>query len=248
MADVPKRLAGPVLLTNSTATLYTVPGSTTTIIRNIHIANTSGSAATVKLSIGADAAGTRLLGDLSIPANGTYDWSGFAVMEATELLKGHSGTTNVLTITVSGVETATLTADGAWTDYTPSLTAVTTNPTLGSSTIAGRYKAIGTNTYAVSIELAITTGGAWNAGSGEWKFSLPSGLTSNATIPNLGACHVYDSGTARFSGTAFIATGATVIWPIVVADSTGDRVLKHNNPVTWATGDRVNLQVVVEVA
>jgi hypothetical protein len=103
MTDAAARIVGPMLLTNSTVTLYTVPAATQAIVRSIHIANTSGTAATVKLSIGADAAGTRLLGDFSIPANGTYDWSGFIPLNATELLKGHSGTTNVLSITVSAV-------------------------------------------------------------------------------------------------------------------------------------------------
>ena len=103
MTDTASRIIGPMLLTNSSATLYTVPGGTTAIVRLIHIANTSGSAATVKLSIGADAAGTRFLGDLSIAANGTYDWSGFLPVEAAELIKGHSGTNNVLNITVAAV-------------------------------------------------------------------------------------------------------------------------------------------------
>lgn len=103
MTDTAVRPVGPILLTNSTVTLYTVPTASTLIIRSIHIANTSGTAATAKLSIGADAAGTRWLGDYSVPANGTYDWSGFLTLIAAETLRGQSGTTNVLTITVSGV-------------------------------------------------------------------------------------------------------------------------------------------------
>lgn len=102
--DAFKRLVGPMLLTNAEQTLYTVPGATQAIIRSIHIANTSGGAATVKLSIGADAAGTRLLGDVSIAANVVYDWNGLLVMEAAETLRGQAGTTNVLAITVSGIE------------------------------------------------------------------------------------------------------------------------------------------------
>lgn len=103
MTDTASRIIGPMLLTNSSATLYTVPAATTAILRLIHIANTSGTAATVKLSIGTDAAGTRILGDYSVPANGTYDWSGFLPVVAGEVIKGHSGTNNVLNITAAGV-------------------------------------------------------------------------------------------------------------------------------------------------
>jgi hypothetical protein len=104
MTDTAKRLAGPESIGNSEETLYTVPAATTAILRNIHIANTTSSAATIKLSIGADAAGTRILSDLSVPANGTYDWSGFLVLAATETLRATGGTNNALTLTASGVE------------------------------------------------------------------------------------------------------------------------------------------------
>lgn len=137
---------------------------------------------------------------------------------------------------------------GAWTDYTPTLTAVTTNPTLGSSTLTGRYKQLDSKTYIVAVELGVVTGGAWNAGSGEWKFSLPAGLTAGSGENMVGSCYVLDSGTARFAGVALVVQGTTVIHPSIIADSAGDRTLKHNNPVTWATGDTVNIQVLVEVA
>lgn len=103
MTDTAARIIGPILLTNSTVTLYTVPAATQAIVRSIHIANTSGTAATATLSIGADAAGTRLLGAFSVPANGTYDWSGFLPVAAAETIRGQSGTTNVLTIVVSAI-------------------------------------------------------------------------------------------------------------------------------------------------
>lgn len=137
---------------------------------------------------------------------------------------------------------------GAWTSYTPTLTAVTTNPTLGSSTVSGRYKLLDANTGIVVVKMVVTTGGAWNAGNGEWKFSLPSGWTASANLENVGSVHILDSGTARFSGVCMVQPGATVIYPIPIGDSTGDRTLKHNNPVTWATNDQIDLQITVELA
>jgi hypothetical protein len=104
MTDTAKRAAGPLLLTNAEQTLYTVPAAATFIVRHIRIANTSGTAATATLSIGADAAGTRLLSAKSIPANDVYDWTGFLVLAAGETLRGQAGTTNVLAVTVSGIE------------------------------------------------------------------------------------------------------------------------------------------------
>ncbi len=102
MADTAKRLAGPVAGTGSAATLYTVPASTTSILRNLHVANTSTTRQTFRMSIGADAAGTRLYSDTPVEAGSVIDWSGFQVLTAGETLKWSAPSS--LTITVSGVE------------------------------------------------------------------------------------------------------------------------------------------------
>ena len=106
MARTPKRLVGPVALT--VATLYTVPASTKTIIRHIHLQNPSGGALTVTLSIGADAAGTRLLAAYSIPAaaagvtGNVIDYFCYYVMDAAETLV--SSVSSAIVCTISGDE------------------------------------------------------------------------------------------------------------------------------------------------
>lgn len=104
MPDTLKRLYGPALLTNAAATKYTAPAATKAVLRTIHVANTSASPATLFLSIGADAAGTRLFSGQSIPANGSLDWSGNVTLEAAEIVQAYSGTTNVLSLVISGLE------------------------------------------------------------------------------------------------------------------------------------------------
>jgi len=104
MADTAKRLSGPTLLTAAAVTQYTVPASTTAILRDIHVANETGTAATFTMSIGTDAAGKRLFMGFSIPGNQSFDWSGFIVMVAAEIIQAYSGTASALTLTTSGVE------------------------------------------------------------------------------------------------------------------------------------------------
>ncbi len=110
MARTPKRLAGPALVATGPATIYTVPASTKTVIRYIHVQNSSGSPVTLTLSIGADAAATRLYQTYSIPAAaaGVSDSVRqiflYQVMEAAEILTVSAGTNNILTITVNGDE------------------------------------------------------------------------------------------------------------------------------------------------
>lgn len=104
MAKTWKRLAGPLLVTNSAVTRYTVPALTKTVIRKMHIQNNSGSSATLTISIGADAAGTRILDAYPVAANSQFDLWGPYVMDAAEILQTNAGTTNVMTITIDGEE------------------------------------------------------------------------------------------------------------------------------------------------
>lgn len=104
MADTLKRLAGPTLLPTGETTLYTVPGGTTATILSIHVGNNDSVARTLKLGIGADAAGTRFVPNTSIDPTESYDWDGKLVMAAGETLRATPSANNVLTATVSGVE------------------------------------------------------------------------------------------------------------------------------------------------
>jgi hypothetical protein len=106
MADTAKRLSGPTLLTAAAVTQYTVPASTTAILRNVHVSNETATAATFTMSIGADAAGKRLFTAFPVAGNDVVDWSGFIVLAAAEIIQAFSGTASALTLTVSGVEVA----------------------------------------------------------------------------------------------------------------------------------------------
>ncbi len=110
MARIPKRLVGPALVATGPTTVYTVPALTKTIIRHIHVQNPSAAAVTLTLSIGASAAGTRLIETFSIPAlaagvfNNMLDFYWYQIMDAAEVLQLAAGTNNILVITISGDE------------------------------------------------------------------------------------------------------------------------------------------------
>lgn len=113
MPRTPKRLAGPAQVSNTPTTKYTTPASTMTIIRNIHISNASGSPATITISIGADAAGTRIFDAFSIaPAGGAtpssaavVDYWCYYVLAATETIQAYStNSNNALVLTIDGDE------------------------------------------------------------------------------------------------------------------------------------------------
>jgi hypothetical protein len=105
MAKTPKRLAGPAQLTGAAATKYTVPAATKTIIRHIRLTNTDAATAyKATVSIGADAAGTRIADAVSIAPNSALDIFGYYVLEAAEILQAFADTASKLTLTVDGDE------------------------------------------------------------------------------------------------------------------------------------------------
>jgi hypothetical protein len=99
-----KRLAGPALVTNAAATKYTVPASTVTIIQHIQVQNPSASPVTFTMSIGADAAGTRIYDGYTIPAGQVLSTFCKFVLTAAEIVQALSGTNNILTLTIDGQE------------------------------------------------------------------------------------------------------------------------------------------------
>lgn len=105
IVDVQKRLYGPAQPTTSAATLYTVPTAKKTTLELIHVVNTTASIATITLSIGIDAAATRLLSAYSIPANGILTLPVAVTLVAAEIIQGLQGTSGALTITLNGIET-----------------------------------------------------------------------------------------------------------------------------------------------
>jgi hypothetical protein len=103
--DVQKRLYGPAQPGTAAATLYTVPTAKKTTLELIHVANTTGTAATLTLSIGADAAAVRLLSGFSIPANGILTLPITTTLVAAEVIQGLQGTLSALTVVLNGTET-----------------------------------------------------------------------------------------------------------------------------------------------
>lgn len=104
MARLAVRLAGPALVSNAAATKYTVPALTKTILRHIHVSNTTAAAVAFTMSIGADAAGTRIYDAFSIAAGGVLDIWVYFVLAAAEIVQAFAGTNNILTLTLDGDE------------------------------------------------------------------------------------------------------------------------------------------------
>lgn len=105
-AQTIKRLAGPAYIANAAANIYTQNALIYDIVKHIHVANKTGTAATFSLYVGAtggSAGGTELFWTFSVAANSTYDWYGnLKLVGAVDFLSGVASAASTLAITVEG--------------------------------------------------------------------------------------------------------------------------------------------------
>lgn len=101
-----KRLFGPAQLTAAAATKYTAPTGKKALIRCLHFYNADSTARTVTVSVGADAAGTRILDGFSIAAGSVYDLWQYLELDAAEIIQAFADVTLKVTLTIEGDEDA----------------------------------------------------------------------------------------------------------------------------------------------
>lgn len=130
-------------------------------------------------------------------------------------------------------------APQAWTSYVPVLTALTTNPTLGNSTLTGKYVQHG---KLLHVRINLTIGSTFSAGSGAYFFSLPATCVLDVEA-GLGAA-VSNGGAGRRGYVVAHLTTTTV-----ALMRTSDHVnLDDTGPGSaWATGNVVGITATCEV-
>lgn len=101
MATTSKTLFRGAATTTVGTTLYTVPSATTTVVTNIIVTNTAGSAGTFTFSLG----GTSLATTVAIAANDSKVLDIKQVLTATETITGGASATSI-NFHISGVEIA----------------------------------------------------------------------------------------------------------------------------------------------
>jgi hypothetical protein len=101
MATTSKALFRGAATTSTGTTLYTVPSATTTIVTNIAVTNTAGSAGTFTLAL----AGTALHTTTAIAANTTIYIDCKQTLTATQTITGGASATTI-NYHISGVEVA----------------------------------------------------------------------------------------------------------------------------------------------
>jgi hypothetical protein len=163
---------------------------------------------------------------------------------------GATGVTGPTGPEVTGPTGATGTfSAGAWTVYTPTWTASTTNPTIGNGTLEGRYIELGS---AVFGEVRIVAGSTTNRGSGTYAISLPFSSVGYNHQP-IGQITIRDnSASIIFVGTAVITEGDYGKFYLLMHSQTAvydeGSGATHENPVFISASDTILVTFMYEKA
>ncbi|MFI7042594.1 hypothetical protein ACIBI0_38455 [Microbispora rosea] len=133
----------------------------------------------------------------------------------------------------------------SWTSYTPTWTGSTSNPSLGNGTITAAYKRADATAKTVTVRIRLTAGSTTSFGSGQWSFSLPSGLVP--VTPQGIAGHILDASSSnRYACTAYVTnTSSGIVERIAVNGSLG---VSGTIPMTWAVSDQLLLSGTYEIS
>lgn len=135
--------------------------------------------------------------------------------------------------------------DGAWADWTPTLTGSTSNPSLGTGGVTwGRYKKIGKLVVAFG---GFKFGTSASGGSGTFTVSLPanaaySGVTAGLSMQSIGHAVYGRAGSSAagdlVGGNAYVVSGGTSAnltvdgWAAVTS-----LLLSESNPWAWGSAN-----------
>jgi hypothetical protein len=129
----------------------------------------------------------------------------------------------------------------------PALVGSTTNPTTSSSAV--KYRRIG-DSYEISWYYSIST-----AGSGEYRFQLPDGLTidtaklSQAFTSNSGSGRAYDLSTGiNYNLAPRTVVGVTTYITLCADNVAGGGAIGSAAPVAFAAGDEIWATVILPIA
>jgi hypothetical protein len=234
--------AGQLLIANSSGVV-----TSTTVTGDVTISDTGVT------TIGSNAVGTTEIADDSIThekmANNSVgnDEMRNDAVNTTELV---DASVTTVKIADANVTAAKIKAD-AWTSYTPTWTALSTNPTLGNGTITGKYIQLG---KTVLFRVHITFGSTTTAGSGNWSLTLPTNHNHPDYSP-IGDMVAGDTGGPDFTvGTAMTtvsALGGGVNKFVCYYQTSGGvnaNPIASGNPFAWGTNDIFSVTGTYEAA
>lgn len=134
---------------------------------------------------------------------------------------------------------------GAWSTYTVTWSATTTNPTIGNGTLLGRYMKIGRTVHG---HIDLICGSTTTYGSGTYSFSLPAAAAASGTGSRVTTAQAL--GANRFGGSGIISPTATDSTPFFPSGTGVSNLTacSPSVPFAWASTNQLRNTFTYETA
>lgn len=138
----------------------------------------------------------------------------------------------------------------AWSTYTLTITATTTNPTQGNSVYSARYRML--NDHTVNVVLRVNFGTTFVAGSGTYSLSLPVTPADTEGYGAVGSAYLFN-GSVNYQGSCRVLTGKLrILVPGQDGTTTSGHAISAGEfastfPFTPASGTEFRASIIYEV-
>lgn len=244
-ADTFKKLAQGQLGT-STSTLYTVPASTATLIKEIHLANTTGSNVVgVTFYISGTAVSNQITGTITVPANGTavFNAGGWSVYDSAGVLLfvgsvGPTGSTGTAATIAVGTTSNGIPGSAASVNNSGTSSAAVFNFTIPAGAVWRSGSGVPSNGTGVDGDYYLRTsnGDVYLRSSG--TYSVVANLTGPTGAPGTVTSVTNSDGTITVSGTgaAPVVSRAAITGDVAVPATSNTSTLATVNSNTGSFG------------
>jgi hypothetical protein len=119
--------------------------------------------------------------------------------------------------------------------YVPTWTGGTPAPALGDGTLNASYVRMGD---LITVHISLIWGASTTPGNGLWAFSLPRQAARNA----VGSLNILNASPVEiYMGAATVALNTSIVTGVVAGFTTA--FLGTTTPITWAAGDKLDIQI-----
>ncbi len=147
-----------------------------------------------------------------------------------------AGTTSGQVLTAATLNTI----GAAWETYTPAWTSTGTAPVIGNGSISGAWARINKTAF---VNIFVVMGSTTTYGTGNYRFSVPSGVTVNGNHTNTGTALMYDA-SAGYPASLGICTRVSA--STIDISPTGSNSVTNLLPFTWGNADQIRLMLIYQ--
>jgi hypothetical protein len=132
------------------------------------------------------------------------------------------------------------TIGAAWETYTPAWTSTGVAPALGNGSISGSWARINKTAF---VNIFVVMGSTTTYGTGNYRFSVPSGVTINGNQTHVGTALLYDA-SAGYPGAFGMMTRVSA--STFNISPSGSNETTNLAPFTWGNADQMRLMLIYQ--